>query len=290
MRYFVLGANGLLGAYLIDAVKERGMQAIGAARAGADYAVDLRDSELVTRVLDVVAPDVIINAAANTDLGACERDQIECMAVNGFSVASLVAWCERNGARLVQISTDHYYSGDGDMQHDELCSLSILNSYAAGKFVGERAALMHPDSLVIRTNFTGFRRCPGRKTFIEWLATAIQAKGQIVGFHDYFTSTMDVAGLAQACLDLVDLRVSGVINVASREVSNKLDFIFRFAERLNARIDCIPGSVMSLSPKRAESSGLAVSRAEELLGYKLPSLEQVVDRLACEYERRVRDE
>lgn len=283
----VLGANGMLGARLLLAARRRGMEAVGAARRDADVLVDITDAAALRAVLQRLKPATVINAAAMVDLRACQDRPAECLAVNGFSVATLADWCAASGAKLVQISTDHYFTGDGDRAHDETAPVTILNHYAASKFVGEQAASMVAGGLILRTNFTGFRIKPGSPTFLEWVIASLQRGDRITSFVDYFTSTIDVGTLAEACFDLLAGGAGGLLNLASSEVADKRRFIASFAECAGLRCEYQNGSVMAMVPRRAESSGLSVVRAESLLGYKLPDLAGVVEKLAEEYERRM---
>ena len=143
----ILGANGMLGAHLLRVARRRGLSATGVARRDADALVDITDAEALRGLLQRFRPATVINAAAMVDLRACTDRPAEALAVNGFSVATLAAWCVAAGARLVQISTDHYFTGDGDLAHDEAAPVTILNQYAASKFVGEQAAALAPAAI-----------------------------------------------------------------------------------------------------------------------------------------------
>ncbi len=57
----------------------------------------------------------------------------------------------------MQISTDHYFCGQGDLKHDESAPVTLLNEYARTKYAGEAFALTNPEACVIRTNVVGFR-------------------------------------------------------------------------------------------------------------------------------------
>ena len=78
MRIVVTGATGLLGSTLVPILVARGHEVVRLRRreseAAGDASADLADAADVTLALDRVAPDVIVNLAAMTNVDACERD------------------------------------------------------------------------------------------------------------------------------------------------------------------------------------------------------------------------
>jgi dTDP-4-dehydrorhamnose reductase len=279
-RCLILGATGMVGQALMAEAQGRFGRVSGAARHGADQCIDLCDGIELRRSLDQLKPDLVVNAAALTAFDACEQDPVLADLLNGRSVAILAKYCADADAKLVQISTDQYYTGDGDAHHDEEANVHMLNAYGRSKYAGEQNALAAPKSLVVRTNVTGWRHWPDRPTFLEWAVDMLKAGRKITAFGDYYTSTMDSRALARAVFDLSQARHDGLFNVACREVSSKMTFISHLATCLglgNAYIEL--GSVRSLGNKRAESCGLAVGKAEAALGYRLPDRAQVIDAL-----------
>jgi dTDP-4-dehydrorhamnose reductase len=281
MTMLVLGSTGLLGQALMACAASRGVRAVGAARAGADHALDATDASSIGGVVRAVAPDLVVNCVALTDLNECERDPAAAWLVNA-RFAGLVA-AAAPAARLVHVSTDHFYTGDGAAVHDEDAPVRLVNEYARSKYGAEGLALTHPDAVVVRTNVVGWRGWSGRPTFVEWAAGAIESGAAVSGFTDFHTSSIDARSLASAILDVAALRFRGVLNLASREVSSKFDFLCRLAVALGRGTGNIAaGSVRSLPVARAESAGLDVARAETLLGRRLPDLGEVVGNLIAQ--------
>lgn len=284
-RVLIFGAAGMVGQALVAEAARRGMVVIGAGRSGVDIRVEITDDAALERAIEQATPSLIINGAAIVDLAACEADPEAAQRVNAGAVGVMASAAEKVGAKFVQISTDHYFTGDGASLHDEAAPVSLINEYAKSKFAGEAQAMRNAKALVLRTNVTGFRGDPARPTFIEWAIDAIMS-GQtdtahpLTGFGDYYASTMDTGRFASALFDLVEAGAVGVLNVASREVTTKFAFLQSIAEGLGLDPAIIvEGSVSGQIPRRAESLGLDVSKAEAMLGYRLPSLSDVVTAL-----------
>lgn len=280
LRVLVIGGTGMLGQALCREVAVRGHQAIAASRSSPGHQVDVQRPRSLASLIEACAPDVVVNAAALTNLQACEDDPGGAYLANSRPAALLADLLPKQ-VRLVQISTDQFYVGDRDGAHDELSPVCLVNEYARTKYAAEAYALTHSGALVVRTNIVGFR---GRDTptFAEWAIQALRSQEKLMLFDDFFTSSVDVGSFASALVSLIELKSSGVLNVASREVASKLAFVEALAGALHVPFHCEVGSVRNLTPRRAESSGLDVSRAENVLGTRLPDLADTVSALAAE--------
>lgn len=285
----IVGATGLLGQALRLEASRRGYQVYGLARSGADFNVDIQDSEKLWDILDQLNPNYIINAAALISLDECERDSARAQAINALAVRDMADYCQKHDVRLIQISTDHYFTGDASLLHDELAEVHLLNNYAKSKYEGELFAKSVPNSLILRTNIVGFRGWLDRPTFIEWAITALAEGSPITLFDDFYTSSINVKAFSVALFDLIDKNASGIFNLASKDVASKADFLLKLAQELTLPVNhCALGSVHSKGGVvRADSLGLDVSKAEAILGYELPKTDEVIAELAREYRERI---
>ena len=288
MRVLVLGATGMLGQALMIEARRRGINAIGVARSGADISLDIADAIHLKKTLEQLRPEVIINTIAITNILACEKKPCLAYFVNARSVSMLAEYARENGAYLIQISTDHYYTNDRDSRHAETSPVRLINEYTRTKFAGENFALTCPRALVVRTNIVGFRHKhkKDQPTFAEWVIQTLKNGLPIILFDDFFTSSIHVAQLSTALFDILDKHPYGVLNLASRDVFNKKVFIEAIASCLGYSLSYArTGSVLeSADVPRAESLGLDVTKAENILGYRLPTMMEVVDSLISEYK------
>lgn len=285
----IVGSTGLLGQALRSEAYKRGYQVYGLARSGADVNLDIQDTQKLLEALGHVRPKYIINAAALINLDECERNPARAHEINALAVKNIANYCQKHDVKLVQISTDHYFSGDGEVLHDEQAEVQLLNTYAKSKHEGELFAQSAPNSLILRTNIVGFRGWIGRPTFVEWAIAALSEGSPVTLFDDFFTSSIHVKAFAGSLFDLIDKNASGIFNLAAREVASKADFLLKLAHQLELPVSgCIFGSVHSVGGVlRADSLGLDVSKAETILGYPLPKMDEVIAELAREYRERL---
>ena len=286
MAILVFGATGMLGQAIAAEATRRGRALCGASRHGPDRTIDLARPEGIGRLLDELAPELVINAAAIASIDECERDAASALAVNARAVIAMSEYCRRAGIPLVQVSTDHFFTGDADALHTELAPVALVNAYARTKFLAEGYAGLAPGALILRTNITGLRGWPGRPTFAEWALDALVRRAPLRLFEDFRTSTIDAPSFARALFDLVESGAVGIVNLAARGVASKRRFVQALAQALGVALDWDePASVASLAVPRAESLGLDVSKAERLLGYALPDTDQVCRNLVSQWEQ-----
>ncbi|MED5018433.1 SDR family oxidoreductase [Paenibacillus chibensis] len=291
MKILIIGSTGMLGNVLVEEALSRGHEVVGASRSNADILLDFNDINSLVHAVHSASPEMIINAGALVSLDECERDPAKAYIINARPAAVLARLAAERNIYFVQISTDHYYSGDHKILHDEASPVRLLNEYARTKYAGEIYALTHSRSLIVRTNIVGFKNRRDSLTFIEWVIDSLKSERKMTLFYDFYTSSMTARQLSKVLLDTIETReVYGTINIASREASSKKRFIECFAQRFGYRLmDPECASVHSLSNiRRADSLGLDVSKVERIVGYSMPNLDEVIDQLYAEYQEEFR--
>ena len=156
MKVFVTGVGGQLGHDVMNELHKRGMEAIGSDIApaysgiadgsfvtGAPYVqLDITDRESVFRVLEAVRPDAVIHCAAWTAVDAAEdEDKQELVhAINVSGTANIAAACKAVDAKMMYISTDYVFDGQGSEPWQPDCTdYAPLNVYGKTKLEGELA-------------------------------------------------------------------------------------------------------------------------------------------------------
>ena len=99
----ILGAGGMLGRDLTAA--------FSGARLCGHKDLDITDEAAVKAYILDAKPDLVINAAAYTDVDGCEDDPRRAFAVNGDAPGYIAAACHEVGARLIHYSTDYIFDG-----------------------------------------------------------------------------------------------------------------------------------------------------------------------------------
>ncbi len=231
LRILVLGARGLLGSSLVGHLRESSHDVrTHSRRPGSDVTADLTDPEQAAAALSAVAPDVIINLVALTNVDVCEREPGAAYRVNVKVVENVTSWIASTGSpsHLIQISSDQVYNGRGPHREPDGAP---SNYYGFSKYAAELAARTVRGT-TLRTNFFGPSECPGRVSLSDWIIGSLRQGKRITVFEDVWFSPLTIRRLC-ALLTLVSERKPlGVFNLGSRDGMTKADFAFAIADVL----------------------------------------------------------
>ena len=141
MKVLVTGVGGQLGHDVMNELKKRGHEAIGTDVQGdCDLTLDITDSAAAAAAIRQVRPDALIHCAAWTAVDAAEDQEELVRAINAVGTANLAAACKELGCKMMYISTDYVFDGQGDTpwQPDQK-NYQPLNVYGQTKLEGELA-------------------------------------------------------------------------------------------------------------------------------------------------------
>ena len=128
-RFLVTGAGGMLGHDLLAVLDGRDVTAATRAE------LDITDAAKVRDLVE--GHDVVLNAAAWTDVDGAEADEAAATAVNGTGTRHVAAACAATGARLLHVSTDYVFPGDATAPYPEDAPTDPVNGYGRSKLAGE---------------------------------------------------------------------------------------------------------------------------------------------------------
>jgi dTDP-4-dehydrorhamnose reductase len=180
-------------------------------------ALDVRDAAAVDRVVGAVAPDAIIHTAYR-------QHGEEAMAVNATGAGHVAASAAAAGARLVHVSSDAIFAGDGDRALREGDVVAPVTVYGATKAAGEVAVqVANPEALMVRTSLLvgGPGHAPSAH---ETLALAVaRGERQMTFFTDEVRSPIQVDDLAAALLELAAQEGGGPLHVGGADGVSRLE-------------------------------------------------------------------
>ena len=144
-RILLLGANGQLGTELRRSLVPLG-EIVAATLSGRIddaecEAADFADPQSLQPLVERVAPDIVVNAAAHTAVDRAEQERDLAFAINAEAPDVLARACAARGARLVHYSTDYVFDGRGTRPYREDDPTSPLGVYGHSKRAGELAVL-----------------------------------------------------------------------------------------------------------------------------------------------------
>lgn len=219
MKYAVLGASGMLGADLLDHLILDGLDAIGFSRAD----LDLRHLELAPTARKLETFDVVINAAAFTNVLGAESNESLANQVNGYAAGIISQSCRSIGNRLFHISTDYVFSGAASAPYRIDSMADPINAYGRSKALGENLVIAAgAGSTILRTSWLYGSR---GKCFPKTIATNLR-KGEIVNVvNDQIGQPTWTKDLAQQILQYSEIEnAPEILHVASSGQASWFDF------------------------------------------------------------------
>ncbi len=270
----ITGVYGQLGRALERLARQRGLTV-----AGHDLdTLDICDRERVAELVGRLAPRTLVNCAAFTAVDACEADEAAATAINGTAVGHLAAACNAAGARLVHLSTDYVFAGDGDRPYAEADPVAPASAYGRSKLEGERLARTADRHLIVRTAWLYGH---GGSNFVEAI------RRQIDGGAASLRVVADQVGcptlcddLAEALLDLVDAGAEGVVHAVNSGSTSWHGFAVEIARLLGAEvtIHAVTTADFPRPARRPAYSVLDTSRLAGMIGRHLPPWQNALDR------------
>lgn len=131
MRVAITGAGGQLGKSLLEIFRNEEVIPL----VKSDF--DVRD-EGITERLASLRPDLVIHAAAMTDVDGCELDPKAAFEINGEGTRRVALSCQKAGAPMVYISTDYVFDGKREEPYGEEDVPNPTNVYGQSKLTGEK--------------------------------------------------------------------------------------------------------------------------------------------------------
>ena len=208
MRILLTGKTGQLGWEL-----ERTLPPIGEVIAFGRAELDLADKDQIVSVVRSARPDVIVNAAAYTDVDRAEREPELAHAVNATGVATLAEEAKRAEILLIHYSTDYVFDGTKDEPYVEEDHPNPLNAYGQSKLAGERAVRdIDGAYLILRTSWV---YAPRGRNFLLTIRRLLREREELRVVSDQTGAPTSAAALALATRELIIRHGVGVLSDAS---------------------------------------------------------------------------
>ncbi len=278
MRILVTGSSGLLGPYVVEALSSLG-DVFATARDQRDLRSDLTNKKDVAALLEKTAPDIVVHLAALTDVDRCEKEPVLAEKLNVHTSEILINELPKS-SKMVLFSTDQVYP-DVPGLHQEGTEAPV-NVYGRTKLAAERAVSLLPNNLILRTNFFGASRSPGRESLSDFVVGKLSKEEEITLFEDIYFSPLHMSTLASLTVEAIDQDLRGTFNVGSRGGMSKKDFALTVARKKGLGTKSAKtGRSSELADRAPRPSDLRmdVSRFEKAMKISLPGLEQEISKM-----------
>ena len=230
MKVFVTGVAGQLGHDVMNELAKRGYEGIGTdiapeysgvadgtAVVSMPYvSLDITDADAVDRVICEMKPDVVVHCAAWTavDLAEDEDKKDKVHAINADGTANIAKACKKTGSKMVYISTDYVFDGQGTTPWAPDCKdYKPLNVYGQSKLDGELAVSSTLDNYFIVRIAWVFGK--NGKNFIKTMLNVAKTHSTLKVVNDQIGTPTYTFDLARLLVDMIETDKYGYYHVTN---------------------------------------------------------------------------
>ena len=228
MKVFLTGISGQLGYDVARELKKRKLDFMGVS----SRELDIRDPLAVDAMLTDYRPDAVIHCAAYTKVDHAEEEAEVCWDVNAEGTKNIASVCRRLGARLIYISTDYVFPGNGERFYEPDDPVSPLNVYGMSKYAGELAVRsLVREHFIVRTSWVIGEN---GGNFVKTMLRLAETHATLSVVDDQIGSPSFTADLAPLLCDMLVSERFGTYHAANEGICSWAELaetIFSYAEK-----------------------------------------------------------
>jgi len=269
MKIAITGSRGMLGTDLMR-LFEQEHEVLGVDL----HNCNILDAAQLRSVVAPFAPNVIIHAAAYTNVDKAESDRDAAFALNETGTKNVAETAKACQAKLVYISTDYVFDGTKGTPYSEDDAPSPLGAYGWSKWRGEeqiRAAFADNPGAFLIVRIAWLYGKQG-KNFVETILNLAQQQNTLRVVNDQFGSPTYTKDVAHALQALIRCGASGVVHVTNNGQCTWHEFaetIIQFAGKTGVTILPISSAELNRPAPRPPFSVLRLERFTQLTGQQL---------------------
>ena len=286
MKVLVTGVKGQLGYDVVRELQSRGHEAIGV-----DIEeMDITDETAVSRVMEETAPEAVIHCSAFTAVDRAEEEQELCYKVNVQGTENIAKMCQKLGCKMLYLSTDYIFSGEGQRPWEPEDTPSPLNAYGQSKYQGEVALRQYVDKyFIVRMSWVfGING----NNFIKTMLRLGKENGAVKVVDDQIGSPTYTFDLAKLLVDMIETEQYGAYHATNEGICSWYEFakeIFQEANMKEVTVTPVSSEEFPVKAKRPKNSRMSKEKLVQNGFSLLPSWQDAVKRYIKEL-KKVEDE
>ena len=274
MRVLVTGVKGQLGYDVMNELKKRGHTGIGV-----DIEeMDITDPAACEKVITEANVEAVIHCAAYTAVDAAEDNAELCTRVNGYGTENIASVCEKLNLKMMYISTDYVFDGQGTRPWEPDDERHPLNVYGQSKYEGELAVTNHVKKFFIVRIAWVFG--VNGKNFIKTMLRLGKERGAVSVVSDQIGSPTYTYDLAVLLVDMIETEKYGFYHATNKGLCSWYEFaveIFRQAG-MDVKVTPVTSEEYPAKAKRPFNSRMSKEKLTENGFRKLPAWQDALKR------------
>lgn len=234
MLVLVTGVNGQLGYDVVKELTAKGHEAVGVGRSE----LDITDESAVSSYVQNLSPEAIIHCAAYTNVDAAETDQEGAYKVNALGTKYLAEAAKFVGAKMVYVSTDYVFDGNGTEPYEVNHPTKPLGVYGETKLVGEKFLQETLEKhFIVRTAWVyGING----NNFVKTMLKLGQDRKELGVVYDQVGSPTYTVDLAKFLVELIDSEKYGVYHASNEGVCSWHEFAVEIFKQAGMDVKVTP--------------------------------------------------
>ena len=259
MKILIAGAGGQLGLELKDLLPKKGHEVIALGH----KELDITDASTVASALNQHSPDLVINAAAYTNVDGCETEVESAYRANSLGPRNLAVHCGRLGCELLHVSTNYVFDGDREAPYEPFDLPNPRSVYAKTKLDGEE----YVKHLCSRWYIVRSAGVYGEgHNFVRTMLRVGRERDFLKVKDDEYVSPTYARDLAEGIAEILDSRLYGLYHVTNSGSCSWYEFtreIFRLSG-IEVEVHPVPSSEYPLPAPRPANGVLSTLGSPEL--------------------------
>lgn len=274
MKVFVTGSSGQLGHDVCRELARRGIPYCGTS----SRELNITDKEAVRRAICAYQADAVIHCAAYTNVDQAEEFPEQCWAVNACGTQNVAEACRETRAKLLYISTDYVFSGEGTRFYETDDPACPINAYGRSKLAGEFAVRELPDRwFIVRTSWAfGVNG----SNFVKAILRLSRSREELQVVCDQVGSPTYTVDLASLLCTIVETDRYGIYHAVNEGVCSRAEFAREIMRQVGdpARVIEITSESYGGKVRRPLNSRMSTASLETAGFSKLPPWQNALTR------------
>ena len=270
----VTGITGQLGYDVLRELEKRGLDCIGTTR----KEIDLSTEDGAKNFILKNKPETVIHCAAYTAVDKAESEAEMAITVNGLGARRVAEACREIDAKMLFVSTDYVFGGDGKTPYETADEKNPVNTYGRSKLLGEDAvSMILKKYFIVRTSWVFGKN---GKNFVKTMLNLADKNKKLRVVNDQIGSPTYTADLAPLLVDMIQTDKFGVYHATNEGFCSWADFAKEIFKQANKKVEVEPITTADYPTpaKRPFNSRLSKKSLDDAGFKRLPSWESAVER------------
>jgi dTDP-4-dehydrorhamnose reductase len=294
LKVLITGANGLLGQHLTKLLIDKNYQVVATSRGESRlpfqpsdnytyHSMDIANAFDTYAVMNREKPDVVVHAAAMTQVDDCELQPEQCERINVQGTAQILTDAETFSSHFIYISTDFVFDGERGNYKEEDDTLPI-SLYGFSKLQAE--SMVQTSDIpfaIVRTCLVYGNLLKGtRSNIVSWVKDNLEQGKTIQVVSDQVRTPTYVEDLAKGIALIIEKKATGIYHISGKDWLTPYDIALKTAAKYNldaGKIVKVDAATFKQPGRRPLKTGFVIEKARKELGYEPISFEEGLDKM-----------